>query len=275
MALLDAQLDNSFGEDISVVMNYKIYRDYIDTDATFLSTENQLIHVLKGSCKIKVNLEEYYLHAGQIMTTPKRSFIRNMYWDKDLEMQTIAFRDDAPILSGLMPYYVSVVSLQPDEDEAVRHFFSLISHLSKMRSLTSPDMMHFISPLLFFLCKTHQQANMVALTRPEQIRNQFLIDLQTKFDAREHNIGYYASLQNISPNSLSAAISKTSSHSASDFLNLKFMVEIEAMMQNPANSVEDIVRELHFNSHSQFAHFFKRQNGMTFSEYRRKRYGIS
>ena len=267
MNIMDVDWINFFSKEFSIITDYNPYRDYIDFEIPYLSNQNRIIYIEKGAAKLRINTEDVFLSQNHIITLPKKTTITNLYWSKDFNPYTVVFDSDAPVLMGLMMYNTHVIKLEHIEATTIRNFINLISDITHLPNYKDLDMMTFVKPLLLLISKSQNNKTKPVLTRNEKIRNQFLIDLQCNFNPEAHNIAYYANLQHITPNTLSSAVSKAGGHTARQLLNLKFLSEIDTMILYESATAEDIINRLYFKSHSQFAHFFKKNTNTTFSDY--------
>ncbi|AOP32474.1 hypothetical protein A0128_00400 [Leptospira tipperaryensis] len=78
----------------------------------------------------------------------------------------------------------------------------------------------------------------------------------------------YASKLLVTPGHLNDTVKKETNRTASDFLKERINLEAKRLLEHTDASVAEISIKLGFNDHSYFIRFFKKENGITPSEYR-------
>ena len=86
---------------------------------------------------------------------------------------------------------------------------------------------------------------------------------------REHHIDYYAERMSISEKHLSMTVKKESGHTANWWITFFLIREATRMICDGQLNIKEICEKLHFENQRQFCKWFKRQKGMSPTEYRR------
>ncbi|HUC82607.1 MAG TPA: helix-turn-helix domain-containing protein, partial [Flavisolibacter sp.] len=73
----------------------------------------------------------------------------------------------------------------------------------------------------------------------------------------------------VTPKYLSETVKGTTGRTASEWIDAALAVEAQALLQNPDLSVQQVANELSFPDQSSFGKFFKKQVGISPSDYRR------
>lgn len=87
----------------------------------------------------------------------------------------------------------------------------------------------------------------------------------------EHSVNYYASQLCITPQYLNRIVREISHRTASDWINTMLTGEIAQMLETTDDSVQEIADRLRFADQATMAKFFKRQKGLSPTEYRKQR----
>lgn len=87
---------------------------------------------------------------------------------------------------------------------------------------------------------------------------------------REHKeIMFYADKLCITPQYLTRAVQEVNGQSARELLANYVVLEIKALLRNADIEIKDVVRQTGFSNQSSLSRFFRRQTGMSPTEYRR------
>ncbi|MBR2332854.1 MAG: helix-turn-helix transcriptional regulator, partial [Rikenellaceae bacterium] len=85
----------------------------------------------------------------------------------------------------------------------------------------------------------------------------------------KHDLSFYAERMNISPQYLSRLVFETSGTAASDWINRAVTLQAKLLLRSSGLTIEQIAEELHFSTTPYFCRFFKREVGITPTEYRK------
>ena len=84
----------------------------------------------------------------------------------------------------------------------------------------------------------------------------------------ERAIPFYANQLCLSPNRLSAVIKEYSGQTVMQWLNRRLVLQAKVLLRGGTDPIGDIAFALGFDEQGSFARFFKRETGMTPTEYR-------
>ncbi len=104
-------------------------------------------------------------------------------------------------------------------------------------------------------------------SRAEDYFKQF-IRVLSRFYLQERAVSFYAEKLNITPKYLTTLIKRVSGRSVSDWIDYYVIVEAKTMLKFSDRSIQEISNELHFANQSFFGSYFRRNVGMSPSQYR-------
>jgi YesN/AraC family two-component response regulator len=103
--------------------------------------------------------------------------------------------------------------------------------------------------------------------RQESIVEKFLQDAQDQYK-QERRVGYYAQLQFITPKYLSMVVKLVTGKTVSDWINSFVILAAKSQLKNTIKTIQEIAVELNFPNQSFFGKYFKKNTGMSPSDYR-------
>lgn len=106
---------------------------------------------------------------------------------------------------------------------------------------------------------------------PDRLRNLFLrfMHLLPKHVCEEHSVKFYASRLNITPQYLNRVVRQISGQPVSETINRMLSGEIIKLLDDTSLSIQQIADRLCFSDQATMSKFFKRQKGLSPTEYRR------
>lgn len=84
-----------------------------------------------------------------------------------------------------------------------------------------------------------------------------------------HQVNYYASLLNVTPNHLNKSIKAATAKSASNWIDETILLEAKYLLYQTTLSISEIAMQVGHEDQSYFSRFFKKQEGMTPVQYRK------
>lgn len=89
--------------------------------------------------------------------------------------------------------------------------------------------------------------------------------------ARNRDIGFYAEMFSLSPKYFSATIKRETGKSAYYWIKMCTLKQAKQILRtDPEAGINEVAERLGFNDQATFSHFFKKEAGMSPSEYRKK-----
>lgn len=241
------------------------------------------IMVHAGKARISVNLTDYEVSPGSLVTVLPRSIIRLQSRGDDFMCDLVAFssnfvNDLALIRSviaqmdniGSMP----ILNLAGDELSLAARYWDLLKMVyghksgNEMQAGAAGNLL-----LSFFYCVCGMYANRetqrdeVSKVRREELTRHFMT-LVLRHCESERQVRYYADRLCVTPQYLNAVIKDTKGETASSIIKRVAILVIKSRLKSSTMSIQEIAGELHFPNASFFAKFFKRETGMTPRQYR-------
>ena len=109
-------------------------------------------------------------------------------------------------------------------------------------------------------------------TIPHRVEELFInfMRLLPRHFAKHHDIGFYSSELNITPDYLSRIVKRVSGRTVVDYINQLLLMEASFLLSTTSLSIAQIADRLHFADTPSFSKFFSRLKGLSPREYRKK-----
>lgn len=98
--------------------------------------------------------------------------------------------------------------------------------------------------------------------RVRELFNRFMMLMERDYKS-SHDVGYYASLMNITPKYLTNIVSKVTGHTPKNIIDQYVVLQVKMQLQRSHQSVKEIAWEYHFTDVSFFCRYFKKHTGLT------------
>lgn len=168
------------------------------------------------------------------------------------------------------------IDLTQEESRTLRNFFTLVgqevlapetefSHdiVSELVSAT----IYKIGSILHRYVTEHPETGNRAQTRAETYFRQFMELLGEHFQ-RERSVGFYAHRLCITPKYLTTLVKRISGKSVSEWIDIYVITEAKTMLKYSNRSIQEIAYHLNFPNQSFFGSYFKRNTGISPSQYK-------
>ena len=251
--------------DFGIIMDYHWSEGpLLQTDRPYRLSGARLMRVLDGSIRYRINLLEYEMGKGQVIWIPDAALVEFLSVSEDYRFQAIAFndkhhrREDAKVftlaeaewhqLGDLASFIRSVAGNAPFPKEVVEDLIS--AYLGILRQSDTFNIVPAPLP-----------------ARKEQLFRQFISLVGIHF--REHrDTAFYAEQLCLASHYLSPLIREASGESPSTWITKAVISESKVLLKQSDKTVLQISEELGFPNAPFFCRYFKRETGMTPSEYR-------
>ncbi len=225
-----------------------------------------------GESKCRIGSSEFTLHEGCLITVGPGIITQ---WDGlyALKNETIYFSDEllmelSPNKWKTLPFFLHggkhVIRMSQVDREKITGLFHTIRSFQ--------DNPQVISGLIFSLMKLVEQFHKVSpagnnISVQEQVTQKFKTLLAQKF-LESKEVGYFASLLNLTPKYLSEVLTATTGKSAKELINEHILLEAKSLLKQTDMTVNEIAYWLGYEEASYFVRFFKKNAGKTPLEYR-------
>ncbi|KAF2513624.1 AraC family transcriptional regulator [Flavobacterium zhairuonense] len=238
-----------------------------------------LIFVESGSHKMNLGFEEYTTVPNEIIVVPAGQVfsIENIY--NTYDGYICQFHPD--ILIGkygsrelLNDFDFLKISGNPKvhlSDEDVPFIATILKRLQKEYTDTRVANLNIVQTYLIALFYEMNKNSVTAskgISAAEIITNKFkeLIHLHIK---THHQVNYYASLLNVSPNHLNKCVKTTTGKSAVKWIDENILLEAKYLLFQTTLSISEIAAQVGHEDQSYFSRFFKKQEGISPTRYRK------
>ena len=262
---------NHISPELVLIMDSdSIPRSFIPVGQPMMTNEGRIFLVTGGTIDYTVNLLQFHVSSGQALVFPIGAIIELEGHSEDFRFQGFVFRD-LPLPESLHnPVLVDVADPQRKR---------LGSYLRSMQMLTLEQPLNmdavrhlqhaFIADLAVTAAKQTDERQHRQGDYRERLFTRF-IELLNLHGTTEHAIPFYANQLCLSPNRLSAVIKEYSGQTVMQWLNRRLVLQAKVLLRGGTEPIGDIAFALGFDEQGSFARFFKRETGMTPTEYRNR-----
>lgn len=230
-----------------------------------------------GSCRIKVNLEEYEIKAPQLVTFMPGHIFELLSDVNDLDGYVISLSKrfiDMINLPGWQCQYMKmynnpITDINEEMLNSLRIFYAILYRAAINDK--NPFRLQIIENLIsvFYYGGVSSFDNEVEsnLKYKNHIVDNFLELVQQHY-REERLIQYYAGRLCITPKYLSKLVKDHTGRAATDWIEQHVILEARAMLQSTDLSIQQIATTLNFPNQSFFGKYFKRATGVSPKHYR-------
>lgn len=239
----------------------------------------------EGETSVSFNLHEFRLKKDSMFIfTPKNILQVNsqQYFKADAIAISPDFMRRINIdIKNMMPLFLKFVenptlALTPEESRSMR---SMIAQIE--RETRGPET-HFsfdivsgliaatiykVGDILYHYLAEHPEGQNNSHNRAEEYFKQFTHLLGEHF-RQERSVGFYARQLCITPKYLTTLIKRISGQSVSEWIDNYVILEAKTLLKYSTMSVQEIAYYLNFPNQSFFGSYFKRNTGMSPSQYK-------
>ena len=222
--------------------------------------ENRIVRVLRGFIRISINLREYRLRDGEALYVGQNSVAEILDYDTNSVVDLLGFTLSAENENIKEEYLIG-----GENEQWMEEYFRLIYTISAIRPFDRRSVEHLLLSLHYRIVDSTASSHHPKGRREELFRL-FIEQLNTH--RGKHELSFYAERMNISPQYLSRLVFETSGTAASDWINRAVTLQAKLLLRSSGHTVEQIAEELNFSTTPYFCRLFKREVGVTPSQYR-------
>lgn len=239
----------------------------------------------EGETSVSFNLHEFKLKKDSIFIfTPKNVLQVNsqQYFKADVIAISPDFMRRINIdIKNMMPLFLKFVenptlALTPEESRSMRGMIAQIE-----RETRGPET-HFsfdivsgliaatiykVGDIMYHYLAEHPEEQNNSHNRAEEYFKQFTHLLGEHF-REERSVGFYARQLCITPKYLTTLIKRISGQSVSEWIDNYVILEAKTLLKYSTMSIQEIAYYLNFPNQSFFGSYFKRNTGMSPSQYK-------
>ena len=239
----------------------------------------------EGETSVSFNLHEFRLKKDSMFIfTPKNILLVNsqQYFKADVIAISPDFMRRINIdIKNMMPLFLKFVenptlALTPEESRSMRGMIAQIE-----RETRGPET-HFsfdivsgliaatiykVGDIMYHYLAEHPEGQNNSHNRAEEYFKQFTHLLGEHF-REERSVGFYARQLCITPKYLTTLIKRISGQSVSEWIDNYVILEAKTLLKYSTMSIQEIAYYLNFPNQSFFGSYFKRNTGMSPSQYK-------
>ena len=239
----------------------------------------------EGETSVSFNLHEFRLKKDSMFIfTPKNILQVNsqQYFKADVIAMSPDFMRRINIdIKNMMPLFLKFVenptlALTPEESRSMRGMIAQIE-----RETRGPET-HFsfdivsgliaatiykVGDIMYHYLAEHPEGQNNSHNRAEEYFKQFTHLLGEHF-REERSVGFYARQLCITPKYLTTLIKRISGQSVSEWIDNYVILEAKTLLKYSTMSIQEIAYYLNFPNQSFFGSYFKRNTGMSPSQYK-------
>ncbi|MDR1937401.1 MAG: helix-turn-helix domain-containing protein [Tannerellaceae bacterium] len=283
---------------ISVSATYRNVVTVADMDAGLLSGHssgcysvpvriNQLfiLVVFQGSLQISLDYVPYTVSANCLVTIMPEHIIQIAESTEDLKARLLiidrTFLDDCrldkrtPSMTGYMQLRKNPCNVfAPEETSHIRQCLLQLEAKIKQRThafhreVIQNSVVAFLLELANILAGKKDALARPTFSRREEIMNRFL-QLLFEHVGEQHLVTFYAEKLCITPQYLSLVLKEVTGKPANKWIDEALVVEAKVLLKAPQTTIQQVADALNFSDQSTFGKFFKKNTGISPTEYRK------
>ena len=264
------------GDDLAL-FSFKHFIDELESNEPHKLQRAAIVLCTSGSCRIKINLEEYELRAPQLVTLMPGQILEVLSDVGNLEGYVISLSKrfiDMINLPGWQHQYMKmynnpITAIDQDMLASVHIFYAILYRAAANDK--NPFRQQIIENLIsvFYYGGVSSLDSQVEanLKSKNHIVANFL-ELVQQYYRQERLIQFYAAKLCITPKYLSKLVKEHTGRAATDWIEQHVVLEARAMLQSSDMSIQQIATSLNFPNQSFFGKYFKRATGVSPKQYR-------
>ena len=239
----------------------------------------------EGKASVRFNLRDFQVQKDTLFFFSPRSILEspqdNNFRAHVILISTEFMRELNIDLKSMMPQFLlfgktPFAQLAPKDSEELHRLFSQIeSELQHPQTPYSRKVIGHLITALFYKIAGIIQENMqvqpdhgyISHDRADTYFQQFMQELSEHY-RQERSVSYYANQLCITPKYLTTLIKRISGKSVSEWIDQFVIFEAKALLKHSHMSIQEISYHLNFPNQSFFGSYFKRNTGMSPSQYK-------
>ncbi len=240
---------------------------------------------LAGETRISINLNEYTLRRNTLFLMGPQGIIQTQpggTLEGNVIVVSMPFLQRLNIDSKqMMPLMLRIgahpcIEISDEEAQELRDFIALMENETKDSSGPFSEqiigqllvaMLYKIGNTLQRYLAAHPEADERVHNRADIYFRRFLQTLSEHYK-EERNVGYYARQLCITPKYLTTLVKRISQRSVSEWIEIYVILEAKMLLKYSGLSIQEIAYALNFPNQSFFGSYFKRNTGMSPSQYK-------
>lgn len=244
-------------------------RQFLIPMQPYLLREGRVVHVLKGSASYSFNLVEHLFEAGDLVVFSADTLVEKQGHSSDFEFDAFNFAAPQP-LGEEMPSY-TCLHLDSSTRPVVTLHFDLIWQLLQSETVFPAEGVRLLTSSLLDFVSRHATPSTILSSRASARREELLrrfVNLVSHYADRERNVAFYADRLCLAPHYLSTLVKQVSGRTVMQWINQACIKSVKAWLAYSDDTAAQIADRLAFPHPASLTKFFKRETGLTPTEYR-------
>ena len=251
-------------DDFVMIMNVRFRQAFLKPNEVYRITESRLILLLEGHAQASINLQDYAVSQGSLVLLAPDAIVELKEVSDNVRVIAMVLGEEVKVKQDV------ILHNSPTEFE---HFLRLsylawdMAHCQPYRHETAYHLLHAIVANALQLDKQQKQSE--AQSQPARLQALFqeFRHLVAQHATQHRTVNFYAQALHITPHYLSAVIKKASNQSVMQWVHRALVQEAKLLLQANELMLFEIAYRLNFPSASAFTKFFKRETGITPTQY--------
>ena len=242
-----------------------------------------IVLTLEGTAHIRINLIDHFVKKhGLLIISP--NVIHEFVKEENCDFIGIGFIPEFFSHVGLDKKHADAFTFfssqsDPhfelnDEEAAILRQLMLLLYEKDRSGIAhyfKDEVIHHAFNMLMFelanIAKTQRGDKAIKLTRKEEIMMAFLRILPDHFK-EERSVQFYADQLFITPKHLTKTVKELTNKTCGEFIDDMVIIEAKVLLNDPSFSICNVADLLNFSDQFFFSKFFKKQTGLTPTEFR-------
>ena len=263
---------NFITDDVSLITDNSLYRKNMPLQRIYQTANPEIILVMQGNADYNVNNLPYKLGKGDLFIVPIGTIFQIRFRSDDFKLKVIDYHLNQDNKMNYYALWLKRHHLTKSDFFRVNHYYELIHECYSSHMEMRESVVYIVLALLHdinrILAKDGNQT--VTLKREEQVYVDFMKLLMEDYDMLPRAITYYSDKLNLNANLFGTIVKKVSGLSPLNWINRVTMDTARSMLINGSASMSDIARKVGFTEQASFTRFFKKEEGLSPLDYRKK-----
>ena len=263
---------NFITDDVSLITDNSLYRKNMPLQRIYQTANPEIILVMQGNADYNVNNLPYKLGKGDLFIVPIGTIFQVRFRSDDFKLKVIDYHLNQDNKMNYYALWLKRHHLTESDFFRVNHYYELIHECYSSHMEMRESVVYIVLALLHDINRTlAKDGNQtVTLKREEQVYVDFMKLLMEDYDMLPRAITYYSDKLNLNANLFGTIVKKVSGLSPLNWINRVTMDTARSMLINGSASMSDIARKVGFTEQASFTRFFKKEEGMSPLDYRKK-----
>ncbi len=241
-------------------------KTFLKPNLPYRLQEGRIFIIKRGHARYSFNMVDYDIKEDDVLVFLSNTLIEKLCQSDDFEVDCISFDVKNPSLPNLTNSFF-ILHLNDSSHSIVNRYFDLIWTIAQTFPFSNESIKMLLNSMVLYIYNQMGDTTDKPISRREQMVNRF-VNLVSQHAISERNIPFYADKLCVVPHYLSTIVKETSGRTVMEWINEATVKEIMIWLTYSNEPAIEIAKKLNFSNPSSLSKFFKRETGMTPSEYR-------